>query len=79
MKLRLHARSFQYQSGDRLAKASGSQLDRAIPAIGAVCLVLGLAAFFLGISEAANYLIAAGLLLHLVEWFAGWLEPEARK
>lgn len=73
MKLRLHARSFQYQSRDSWVKAFCYQLDRAIAPIGTACLVLGLLAVFLRSSETASYLIAAGLLFHLVVWFDGWL------
>jgi hypothetical protein len=73
MKLRLHTRFFQYQSRESWLKVCGTQLDRAMAPIGTSCVVLGLVAAFLGFNKSADYLIAAGLLLHLVIWFDGWL------
>lgn len=60
-------------------KALCDQLDRAILPIGTVCVLLGLLADALGLSNAANYLIAGGLLFHMVVWFSGWLEKNTRR
>lgn len=73
MKLRLPARSFQYQPTESWAKRICWRLEHAIGPIGTVCLGLGVLAVFLRLTEAASYLVATGLLFHLVVWFSGWL------
>jgi hypothetical protein len=50
------------------------QLDNAVAPAATGSLVLGVVAALLQISLTADYMVATGLLLHLVEWFANWLE-----
>jgi hypothetical protein len=50
------------------------QLDRAVAPAATGSLVLGLVAALLQIGRTADYLVATGLLLHLIDWFAAWLE-----
>jgi hypothetical protein len=49
------------------------QFDHAIAPLATAFLVLGLVAAFLQITRGANYLMATGLLFHIIIWFAGWL------
>jgi hypothetical protein len=49
-------------------------LDRAIVPLANSGLILGISAACLGLGVAASYLLAAGVLLHLVAWFSDWWE-----
>jgi hypothetical protein len=47
-------------------------LDRSIPIFRTVFMGAGVAAAALSIGRTADYLFAAGLLLHFTIWFEGW-------
>jgi hypothetical protein len=47
-------------------------LDRSIPVFRTVFLAAGVAAAALNIGRTADYLFAAGLLLHFTIWFEEW-------
>jgi hypothetical protein len=73
MKKRFLVRGLQYTSGANPA-GSGRRLslpDHMAP-FGTFFVIVGLIAVLLGQDESANYLVAAGLLLHLTGWFEKW-------
>jgi hypothetical protein len=47
-------------------------LDRSIPIFRTVFMAAGVAGAALSIGLTADYLFAAGLLLHFTIWFEGW-------
>jgi hypothetical protein len=47
-------------------------LDKSVPLLRTVFLIVGIAAAGLGAATIADYLFAAGLLLHFTIWFEGW-------
>jgi hypothetical protein len=52
--------------------AGMNTLDRSIPIFRTVLLGAGVAGAALNIGRTADYLFAAGLLLHFTIWFEGW-------
>jgi hypothetical protein len=50
-------------------KAYGTFIDDNMKSIGTCCLLAGLAAAALGVLSASAYLLAIGVLLHLISWF----------
>jgi len=75
VKTRSNPQSFQasHSSYGKVA-AICQQLDHAVAPAATASLVFGLIAALLQISRTADYLMATGLLLHWIGWFANWLE-----
>jgi hypothetical protein len=49
-----------------------STLDKSIPTFRTVLVVAGIVAAALDVDPTADYLFAAGLLLHFTIWFENW-------
>ncbi|GAB3415115.1 hypothetical protein GCM10027318_31640 [Massilia agilis] len=49
-----------------------SSLDRSIPTLRTVLIIAGIVGAALDVDVTADYLFAAGLLLHFTIWFEDW-------
>jgi uncharacterized membrane protein len=70
----------QYRKATQVCATRCSQLlNRMLPAVGTCTLMLAVVATAVDWEELANFLFAAGLLLHLVAWFDNWSAAASRR
>jgi hypothetical protein len=75
MKMRVKLQNHIFHSGVMAKKEKkdlSNLIDRSMGPIGTCSIVAGLGAAATGRTSASAYLLATGVLLHLVSWFGDW-------
>ncbi|MFC5474703.1 hypothetical protein [Paraherbaspirillum soli] len=73
MKVKSQDSAFQPAVAHNKRKMDRStMIDIGIRLIGTCSFIIGLVAFALSMRPASDYLLAAGVLCHLVSWFGDW-------
>ena len=73
VKLQNHPINFRSILSEEI-KTCGTILDRSIKPIGTAVLLSSIGTAAIGLFPLSEYLVATGVLLHIVPWFADWWE-----